>query len=195
MQISGRSIWACDNEKSSCPDGEFYHWEYLKGSGHKYLQAHAMTQSRFDDDCKQKPTITEWRAQVRRKCVSDSNPQIIFGRHAQYNVAVSLKTELTCQIVIIISTSQMWPSPGKRTLMQKLNGKKLMANERLVSGSSKHFIGWAKISNGFGKHLNGLIFQTVCLTCRLNNMLFVILSNLSICLSQINALSGLRLEP
>lgn len=72
-----------------------------------------MTQSRFDDDCKQKPTITEWRAQVCRKDVSDCNPQIILGRHAQYNVAVSLETGLKCDIVIIISTQQMWPSPGK----------------------------------------------------------------------------------
>lgn len=67
-----------------------------------------MTQSRFDDDCKQKPTITEWRARVCRKGVSDCNPQIILGRHA-----VSLETGLKRQIAITISTQQMWPSPGK----------------------------------------------------------------------------------
>ena len=42
-----------------------------------------------------------------RKGVSDCYPQIILGRHAQYNVAVSLETGLKCHIVIIISTQQM----------------------------------------------------------------------------------------
>ena len=51
-----------------------------------------MTQSRCDDDC--------------RKGMSDSNPQSIFGRHAQYNVAVSLETGHKCQIVIIIGAQQ-----------------------------------------------------------------------------------------
>ena len=145
----------------------------MKGSGDKHLQAHAMTQSRVDDDCKQKPTITEWRALVRRKGVSDSNPQIILGRHAQYNVAVSLETGFKCHIVINHQHSTN-VTFSRKTYTEAFpwNGQKLMADERLVNGSSKHFNGLinvfngsAKISNSFGKCLNGLIFRMVCLTC------------------------------